>query len=904
MARNHNHGTKPSKKSTVDTSTLIDQSEAARFLCALDPKVVHFTFQTFDDNSDLKRDKLAKKLHGTLQKRWPELVDLSQRGAGIFVTINETDLKGREAENIVRVRALFVDLDGSSLDAILNDNNIPAPHIIIESSDGKFHVYWMVSNVPLKAFRSLQKFLIARFDADKKVHDLPRVLRVPGFPHQKIKKGVVSPPFMSRIHSINKAPPYDVEVFSALMPETSTFDGVIDDDEDEPTPELETSAEKKKVIKEKYADVELEKVEAALNAISADCDYEEWLNALTVAYHSGLPKDVADRWSQTAMHRYTAAAFNTQWKACGKYMYRIGPGTLYQYADKQKPQWRQELEEKQLQEAFAAIREATAARIKAANEAKSKPPPDPNDAPDENGDAPETPEPPLDDPPPDDPQPQSSDDDDDDEEVIGKISWPRPVDLWGNFNPPPLPKGLLPPLIEEFAFTESENMGCDPAGLAMAALTTSAAATPDYIKLQVKENSDSWLESARIWAMVVGNVSTKKTPILNRAVMPLYIIEAEAHREFVKAMQRYEALSKEDQQQTEKPVQRRMQIDDATIESAQQIFCDNPNGLLCIQDELSGWFGSMDRYTGNGAKDRAFWLRAYNGGPYSVDRVSRGSFRIPNLSACVLGGIQPDKIREFAADGVDDGLLQRACPIILSASTNDRDKVEDEVNREYTAIVARLTQINEPDQYLYFSPPAQLIQREMSIKITSLEQSYEMINKKLAAHIGKYRGIFARLCLIFHCIDNMVDIRFQTNVKLCVFEDTARRAAKFISDFLLPHAITFYNGVLGVADNHDQLTNVAGYILAKQLSKIDNRTIQRGNRSMRRMTQKDIDNVFNHLEVFGWITKVVDKNHTTYGIVNPRVHTLFSEHAERERHRISEAQKVIQAAVERRRKNA
>jgi putative DNA primase/helicase len=163
MRNGLDHGTKPS---SVGIS--IDQNEAARFLQALDPSVIHFTFQVFDDNYDLRQDRLAKKLHGTLQKCWNKLVDLSERGAGIFVTINETDLKGREAENIVRVRALFVDLDGASLDAILNDQEIPSPHIIIESSDGKFHVYWKVSNVPLKAFRALQKFLIDRFNGDKK----------------------------------------------------------------------------------------------------------------------------------------------------------------------------------------------------------------------------------------------------------------------------------------------------------------------------------------------------------------------------------------------------------------------------------------------------------------------------------------------------------------------------------------------------------------------------------------------------------------------------------------------------------------------------------------------------------------------------------------------------------------
>ena len=49
---------------------------------------------------------------------------------------------------------------------------------------------------------------------------------------------------------------------------------------------------------------------------------------------------------------------------------------------------------------------------------------------------------------------------------------------------------------------------------------------------------------------------------------------------------------------------------DTTIEAAQEILKDSPNGVLLDQDELSGFFGSMDKYSGaRGAqKDRAFWL--------------------------------------------------------------------------------------------------------------------------------------------------------------------------------------------------------------------------------------------------------------------------------------------------------
>jgi len=95
-----------------------DKAEAARFLSLLDAHATFFTFQTFDDvvlknNKKRKDPKLLRALRGSLDECWDEIVRLNERGAGVFVTVNETDGKGRKGENIVRVRALFVDLDGA-----------------------------------------------------------------------------------------------------------------------------------------------------------------------------------------------------------------------------------------------------------------------------------------------------------------------------------------------------------------------------------------------------------------------------------------------------------------------------------------------------------------------------------------------------------------------------------------------------------------------------------------------------------------------------------------------------------------------------------------------------------------------------------------------------------------------
>ena len=168
-----------------------------------------------------------------------------------------------------------------------------------------------------------------------------------------------------------------------------------------------------------------------------------------------------------------------------------------------------------------------------------------------------------------------------------------------------------------------------------------------------------------------------KTPMMNAAAKPLRRIDNEMARENQDAMDEYLRLPKDEKQERNpRPKQPRAMMMDTTIEAAQEILKDSPNGVLLDQDELSGWFGSMDKYSGpRGAqKDRAFWLQAYNGGPYTVSRVTRGAVHIRNLSVSILGGIQPEPIRKLADGGEDDGLLQRFIPVMLRPVVGGRDE--------------------------------------------------------------------------------------------------------------------------------------------------------------------------------------------------------------------------------------
>jgi len=165
-------------------------SEARRFLELLDQKG-HFTFQTFSDKKDAsQRSGLTRVLHGSLDEYADQLISLNLQGAGIFVMVNEGDgvvhpgnKTPRTNKNVIRIRSAFVDLDGSPLDPVRDAKVVPS--IIVKSSPGRWHAYWHLTDCPLEHFKPIQRALAERFGGDPAVCDLSRVMRLPGFIHQK-----------------------------------------------------------------------------------------------------------------------------------------------------------------------------------------------------------------------------------------------------------------------------------------------------------------------------------------------------------------------------------------------------------------------------------------------------------------------------------------------------------------------------------------------------------------------------------------------------------------------------------------------------------------------------------------------------------------------------------------------
>ena len=159
-----------------------DPCQSRDFLKLLDPNAAKFTFQTLGEGDAKRDERLCRVLHGRFDDVRPELQELNSRGAGVFVTVNETDGKGRKSGNITKIRAIWHEDDHGI------QGEFPLePSIVVESSFGKFHRYWLANSDAdlMKTFPLVMQTMVAEYGSDSNAKDVSRVLRLPGFFHMK-----------------------------------------------------------------------------------------------------------------------------------------------------------------------------------------------------------------------------------------------------------------------------------------------------------------------------------------------------------------------------------------------------------------------------------------------------------------------------------------------------------------------------------------------------------------------------------------------------------------------------------------------------------------------------------------------------------------------------------------------
>lgn len=298
-----------------------DLSQAERFLSILDPAAGcrslvddypdGFSFQCFDDIKGRKDRSLARILHGTLADHGTTLTALNKRGAGVFVTINETNMTGRTLGDLTRVRAVWQELD----DGIDFDTQLE-PHLVTETSPGKRHKIYLVDGLSFAEHQAVQDVLCDKYGSDRNAKDLARVLRVPGFWHQK------ATPFMSRLLDTYEGKPYPADlVLKVFAPDGTT-----------PKPRTSPQPAKQKPTAEyaplseidsqlPLADITLSNCRQYL-PLPGDQSYAEWRDVGMALHHQFYGSDDAllifDDWSQHVREYQGFDDVAKAWSSFGK----------------------------------------------------------------------------------------------------------------------------------------------------------------------------------------------------------------------------------------------------------------------------------------------------------------------------------------------------------------------------------------------------------------------------------------------------------------------------------------------------------------------------------------------------------------------------------------------------------
>jgi hypothetical protein len=446
-------------------------------------------------------------------------------------------------------------------------------------------------------------------------------------------------------------------------------------------------------------------------------------------------------------------------------------------------------------------------------------------------------------------------------------------DPWQRYAVPAFPLDILPSSIKHFVTTQSEIIGCDKSALAMSVLAAISGALDHRFALKLMRYGN-WWASPRLWVLLVGPPSIKKTPIFNAATDNLDRLQSSNRIKYKNDLDEYvKAGGKADD--FEMPEPPRYVAYDVTTEKLGMLLGNQDRGLLIKRDELAGWIGSMEKYSNSrgASADRGFWLKAYDGGPYTVDRVSREDVYINNLSCSIIGGIQPARLAELQGL-TTDGLLQRFITIMVNGSKLPLDRQGTSEAAKYAQLMHRL--INLAPRKLFLADDAYTPMEQLRQHLFDLGQAAGSLHEGFQGFIGKLDGIAGNLALVL-AIAGDPDRTEGAQVGAAAVED----ASTLVRDFFIPHAFEFYR-TADQAAGGDRLQRLASWILTSGKDRIVPSDLTTNVADMRGLGLWDVNLRVSPLVAGGWLTPCEPGPVCKAWTVNPQVHEFFRERAQQE----------------------
>ena len=379
--------------------------------------------------------------------------------------------------------------------------------------------------------------------------------------------------------------------------------------------------------------------------------------------------------------------------------------------------------------------------------------------------------------------------------------WPDPVPILDEL-PAVQPFGseLMPASLRPLVEDTSERMQVPIDYPAVAAVLSLAGCLNRRASIQPKARDSSWVVIPNLWGGIVAPPGFLKSPVIQTMTHPLVNIQTEWLRQYEIEMAEYvraKRMKKKGEEDPEKPVLRRLLVNDSTFEKMHVTMSENPEGIFVLRDELTGWWSTLDRRGREG--ERAFCLEAWNGDkPFTVDRIGRGTIYVPACCMSMLGGIQPGRLRGYLIEALDDGpsndgLIQRFQLLVWPDTTPEWTLVDRPPNQAAQATAERVfkTLVNLPEasKGLKFSPGAQDLFYQWLPELEAKVRG-DKLHPALVSHLSKYRSLMPSLALLFELADWGACRSDGETVSL----EHARQAAAWC-DYLETHAARVYSCV-------------------------------------------------------------------------------------------------------------
>lgn len=486
--------------------------------------------------------------------------------------------------------------------------------------------------------------------------------------------------------------------------------------------------------------------------------------------------------------------------------------------------------------------------------------------------------------------------------------WPEPVNLFAELSAAPYHASEVPVELGEYPRLYAAQTGIDVSIMLGAAVTCAAAAIPDQIQLCADSNS-SWFAQPRLWMLNIAPPGAGKSPGQRSMIEPLWKLHGERDEQ-------WRADTKEMNDDEARPPRPRVVIGDATLEALSEVLADNPNGVLVATDEFDAWLGALDQYrSGGGAgRDRGEWLRLFDGGPHSIERVRRGTVLVKNWGVSILTATTPAAMRRLARQLPEDGLIQRFLIVLaqrqqLSIEPTRAGEIEAAKTR-YAETIRRLHAL-KPGSHngvVQLSFEARRRFAEWRAENLGLQETFGAVAPALEGHIAKYPTLALRLAHTFHAarIVNLQSPEARHPEAYPVPLETMELALAFLKR-AGKHAFAFYLGQTA-SEPYELARSLARLVLSRRPDEnaagLQRREMIRRVVAFRDAAEHAQGAALQVLEDLGWVRQQEGgyrKAHATRFAVNPMVHERFAKLATHERERRTILRERIAESVDERR---